>query len=467
MKKNNKILSIDTEKDLKMDIFKRILTYNDKQKLRDLQRAFLKWVYELPIYQKCDELWKQLKERTKIADTLRSSYLRDVLSVKLYVDKITNIDASNPNNLKDITDIKNEYSEAIPSFDLRGMIENAKTCFSRTSEQMTESLIDAGLVDEFTLKTLNPWEQSKGFKRSIRITNNPTYEYPESGGGSVGMYAPRNKKLFIKYCDQCIGIMKLVKTWNFEVENCLNFMTTCKILESELIEFKKVNMSLNSLLADKELEIFHLTKHIEDLEQANSWFKKWSKMQEYDALVDSNKELRKNLVNVEGMAKADLESTVFNYQKKFYESLHTYELNEINLNQKLQNEIFEKEYETMKKNQFIDELNKANEELNKKNEVIENLNKTIQEGIEKNNSKASELERIANEKEQADLALALKAKNFDALRMKTFNEIDTLAHDYKIVSMQCAKQENDLDILRQELRLKKVRNLFFIFLLFL
>lgn len=42
-------------------------------------KAFLLWAEKLPLYQKCDELAKQLQERSQTLTIIKESYLRDVI----------------------------------------------------------------------------------------------------------------------------------------------------------------------------------------------------------------------------------------------------------------------------------------------------------------------------------------------------------------------------------------------------
>eukprot|EP01033_Poteriospumella_lacustris_P019054 gene19054-13751_t len=45
-------------------------------------RAFKKWQDRYPLVMKCIELARQLQERSSMLETVRSSYLKDVVSVK-------------------------------------------------------------------------------------------------------------------------------------------------------------------------------------------------------------------------------------------------------------------------------------------------------------------------------------------------------------------------------------------------
>jgi len=53
-----------------------------------LMRAFVAWKDNKPVLDKCDELGRQLQERTKALQTLRDCYLRDVISIKYHLERI-------------------------------------------------------------------------------------------------------------------------------------------------------------------------------------------------------------------------------------------------------------------------------------------------------------------------------------------------------------------------------------------
>ena len=50
-----------------------------KDKKIALLRAFLIWSERLPLYQKCNELGRQLQERHLMLTTVKDSYIRDVI----------------------------------------------------------------------------------------------------------------------------------------------------------------------------------------------------------------------------------------------------------------------------------------------------------------------------------------------------------------------------------------------------
>jgi len=144
-----------------------------------------------------------LKERTFALEDIRKSYLRDVVNVKICLEKITSIDIVEVDKYNYLTAIassgigavssiedeielspyqqqqrqiqeqqirqlriqQNEIKDItagvkiMPSCDLRSMIKRATESVHDTSAQLRENLIEAGLVDVESMRTLNPWEQ--------------------------------------------------------------------------------------------------------------------------------------------------------------------------------------------------------------------------------------------------------------------------------------------------------------------
>src|SRR5690606_38857626 len=67
-----------------------------------VMKAFLKWAREVPLSQKCDEMVKQLKERNAVTETIRSAYLRDVISIKHYLEQINAVDMNNQKSVQNM-----------------------------------------------------------------------------------------------------------------------------------------------------------------------------------------------------------------------------------------------------------------------------------------------------------------------------------------------------------------------------
>jgi hypothetical protein len=91
---------------------------------------------------KCDELANQLKERNIVIQTFRESYLRDVLSVKHNLNKITTLVDENETITKNNLDL--HELQGIPSINLRPLIQRAVSIPQSTSLQLRECLLNAG-----------------------------------------------------------------------------------------------------------------------------------------------------------------------------------------------------------------------------------------------------------------------------------------------------------------------------------
>jgi hypothetical protein len=165
-------------------------------------RAFRIWLTELPLNQKCDELARQLRERTFILDTVRNSYLKDVVSVKYHLDQLMKVQIND--NAIELWQ-KNAYDlHVVPYVDLRELINKAKSSLQQSSAQILENLVDVGVIDPETCRTLNPWEQSRSYRRIERLRKGQSYQFAK-GGESIHLAAPSNCKIFVKWCKDCIG----------------------------------------------------------------------------------------------------------------------------------------------------------------------------------------------------------------------------------------------------------------------
>ncbi len=277
-----------------------------------LAKAFLKWSREVPLTQKCDEMVKQLKERNGMVESIRSSYLRDVISIKHFLDQLKTINVDKPASVDDMFDsLQNLHT--VPSVDLREAIDKVRSNMTQSSTQLRDNLIDAGLLDPSTCKTLNPWEQSRAFRRLQRQRGAPSYQYPDAGGESVYIKAPSNYKLFVRHCGNCIGIMQLVKSWNTEIETAFRQMADYQIVDAQIAEFKKLIAHLTLMVADKEAEVIRLNTKNTELEVANAWFDKWAFIKESAEREEVINEQKRVLSNIAGMSHADIESTAYNY----------------------------------------------------------------------------------------------------------------------------------------------------------
>ena len=123
--------------------------------------------------------------------------------------------------------------------------------------------------------TRNPWEQSRSFKRFMKLKSGPSFTYPEPGGESVSLAAPSKHKLFIKYCPDCTGIMSVVRSWNIESEDALKFRLEHQIQDAQNIELRKLTQSMNVIIEKQEAELVEVKAKNKVLEEGNDWFQKW------------------------------------------------------------------------------------------------------------------------------------------------------------------------------------------------
>lgn len=144
-----------------------------------------------------------MKERTFGLEEVRKAYLRDVVNVKIYLEKISNMDivevdkynylnALAKSGISKISanddefelspyqqqqrqiqeqqirqlklqqaDIKKEIVgvDSMPGVDLRSLIRRAVDSQKDTSAMLRDNLIEAGVLDIEKMRTLNPWEQ--------------------------------------------------------------------------------------------------------------------------------------------------------------------------------------------------------------------------------------------------------------------------------------------------------------------
>ena len=223
----------------------------------------------LPLIQKCDELGKQLHERLLVVSSLRESYFRDVLCVKHHLEKLKEFSSKLPaiSNKPDSTSDENKVGDvsehlkdhvdmydlhAIPSTNLRPLIQNALNSPNMTSCQLNETLVASGLISGATGKTSYPWERGRNYKKLMRIKNGISWDFPKFKGDSVALQSPGNFKLFVTYCQQCIGTMSFVRDWNIDIEEALQQTTDSKTVDLQLSNLKNTVNSLNEIIEKQQ-----------------------------------------------------------------------------------------------------------------------------------------------------------------------------------------------------------------------
>ena len=103
-----------------------------------LTRAFSLWYRVIPLNTKCEELAKELQEKTSIIDLLREAYLRDVVSVKYCVTELAK--EFKQESKFDIID----QIDSLPSLNLRNFILKYQQNPQSSSYLLQETLKNVG-----------------------------------------------------------------------------------------------------------------------------------------------------------------------------------------------------------------------------------------------------------------------------------------------------------------------------------
>lgn len=461
--------SVDSEEEAKkydygLYLLKRLIQIKraqaNRKRLETLLRAFYRWSYEFPLAQKCDEMAKQLKERNLMMDTVRSSYLRDVVSIKHQLDKINDAEVDNTDT--SLVKLKQNLYDlhTLPSVDLRSLVENVRQSVGQTSAQLRESLVDAGLLDPETLRTLNPWDQSRGFRRIMRIKKGGACKPPNMEGESFSLAAPTNKKLFVRYCKDCIGMAIFIKGWNSEVEESLKFKADFANIDAHIQEFRILIDKLNGTIEHQEKQIVDLLEHKHKLETANAWFEKWggghngatggklSTMDDFEA-----RNMYKNMCE---MARAELESFAFNTSLRVQEKERAHLAAEKVQRQKLRVAELSKDADSKERLKIVQDFRKTQAELTEKVNEIMHLN--ILNQVKEEEKVAISAKLTAVEADNATLHEIVDRKEADyaTLREETNLKIEDMHFQIRQLTDDYFSQENTIDELRENVHGKKV-----------
>ena len=461
--------SIDSEDeaqkyDFGLYLLKRLIqikrSQTNRKRLETLLRAFYRWSYEFPLAQKCDEMSKQLRERNLMMDTVRSSYLRDVVSIKHHLDKINEAEIdSNDTTLVKLK--QNMYDlHTLPSVDLRSLVDNARCSVGKTSAQLRESLVDAGLLDPETLRTLNPWDQSRGYRRLMRIKKGGAAKPPNVDGESISIAAPSKQKLFIRYCKDCIGLAVFIKDWNREVELSMKFKADFSNIDGLIQEYRTVIDKLNSTIETQEQKIVNLLQHTTELETANAWFEKWnlnknSKNNKNNNMYDDYDSVGQYRHMLE-MSRADLESFAFNSAIRIENKVSIHIKNEKLQRQKLREIELIRDSDSQERVKIIEKIQIYQKEIMlKKNEIIELNNENLIKEEEKKHIN-DQLNTSQLENKQLHSVVDQKEHEYATLREESNIKIEDLNYQIKQLSDDYHGQESTIDELRDALLTKKV-----------
>jgi hypothetical protein len=264
------------------DVFDRFKARMDADPLKRIRRdklckAFTIWHKRYPLVLKCDELARQMQERLMALNKVRDSYLRDVISVKQHVSKLARFDSNKESEARAAQEAMREIMPelaAVPSPDLRELIECAKSSLKPSSSSLKEAMINAGLVDPSTGQQLSPWEQGKAFAKGQRNLKGKMYN-PHSGGATISLHSPASHKLYVNYCKECVGVMSMVALWNSEVERAVQHLNNGDRMVIEMENMKRSVAAIQQVVLQQEIENQRLVERNVALEARSEWMDHW------------------------------------------------------------------------------------------------------------------------------------------------------------------------------------------------
>jgi hypothetical protein len=425
-----------------------------RKMLIKLLRAFKKWAVEFPLTVKCEELGHQLSERTLVLETVRNSYLKDVVSVKYYLDQLDKID------FDEVT--KAKWKEAfydlhsVPSTDVRNVVEKAKRTPHLTSNQLRENLIECGLLDPETYKTLNPWENSRSFRRVCRLEKGPTFNYPTHlNGECIDAFAPSNYKVYVRHCSDCVGMISFVKSWNQKIEEAIQFKVEYASVDTKIEDFKRLISSLQNIVIDKEKEMSVLRENLKAFEDTNAWFVKWKNVQDFQQIKDFYEEKLSNLQNTVYMLLEEKRSMKYEMLQKFDDKILVHLDNEKELNKKislLQEQILHEISLREKLSMEIQSLVLENLSLKTDTYKFEQMEKELNDKILALNNKIISLEE---ENTQYNQIITEKDRQFELFQRQMKSQVEDLEQNVKQLELDLDRSETEKIPLKQEIKEKQ------------
>ena len=268
-------------------------------------KAFQHWARQSVLLQRCEELSKHLSERLEVVNSLRECYLRDVINIKYQLESFLKKDS---NKASKISSNLIKETEAIPSVDLRHLA--LKNLEDSSSFHMQEPVLGSGLQEAVKEYMSNPWEKSMMY-RKLRSFEEKKRVIPPSGGGTISLYAPNRYKLYVNYCDKCIGLMTLVKDWNYEVETSLKSRYDVEVAEKKIENLNKFIENLNQIIIQQNDEIQILKKRNQSLESCTSWFEAWDQSKQVAEKELKLQRMAEKWKNIAEMNMAETESVAY------------------------------------------------------------------------------------------------------------------------------------------------------------
>lgn len=440
-----------------MSIFMR--SYQRKCLIQQL-RAFRRWSESFPLQVKCIEISRQLGERNEMLESLRSSYLKDIVSVKYQLSQLSSLtkESVDQHISRKVIEEKLSGLHMVPSADLRHIVDKAEKTIKSdgTSTMLRDTLVDAGLMDPETCKVYNPWEQSRSYRRLNRMQKGPAYNYPDTGGNSMELAKPYDYKLFIRYCRDCVGVVQFVKSWNTDIEATLRFKAEYGQVELRIQELRRVIDSLQNAVVSKEQTIIRLDEKNKELEEANHWFEKWSYIKDVEQREAEHKERLNMYMNLVDMAQAEKESIVWSIQHQNNETVADLQHKLKDLQRALRKDQTDRDQEASTRIKIAEELQHVLSQKSAMKAEIDRLKSLRSQDANDHDALLKRIKKTEAVCQELEVALSKKEREFEDHRRVTADRIDELVQQYKTVSRDYEAKEKELDDMRIELRKKKV-----------
>ena len=267
---------------------------------------------------------------------------------------------------------------------------------------------------------------------------------------SLKLNTPDTHKVLVQYCEDCVGMLHLVRDWNQEVEASLNQHFNMPIIEEKIKNYKQKIEFLKNVIYDQEGELQDVKRRNKVLEDGKSWMTNFSKSNKHiddENNLNMTTESLKKWKNIAFMSTADKESTEYNNNMRWSTELSLSKERELDQQLVIQDILEGKEKERLKRISLQDEVLKVqlySKELETKllthnNEymTLENEMKSFQKILNDMNDKHARVmtdyherfEKMTENEKQLKVDIAILQSNFDSLKIQKdelYNENDVM-----------------------------------------
>ena len=224
----------------------------------------------------------------------------------------------------------------VPSISLRSLIERAGEN-NDSSHQLYETMLQAGLVNPVTKKSFNAWERGKNFTKVMKGQRGRKFKLPDTKGESIESSVPHTHELFVRYCQECVGVMQFVKKWNFEVEDSMKYKHEGQIMQKEIDNLKMTITGLNQFIGGQEKRLVDALDENKTLKEGDAFMKQWSYQKEMGEREQDYKYQNQVLKEQVAFSQADIDARLFVFEMKLQEERKQFKIKEQKKNIEIKN----------------------------------------------------------------------------------------------------------------------------------